>query len=204
MCDTLFDFPFLTCLTNFIQLDFQLRQSSHQNMLTREFVVFKLRYESFLCCNRLPTVEASLLTQIVFYLLTMSKLVTNIFLSHFQLSELLIFLVWDQPHFLFKAIPENPYYRSWLVIWDCAKVHPQERYFQWWHFQLDVFLVVIFKEYQLFSAFSINCDSRASSLVICLEHLLSIIHITISSFYMLCITNRLSFLVPNLAWVQMG
>ena len=53
---------YLTCLTNFIQLDFQLRQSSQQNLLTREFVVFKLRCKSFLCCNKLPTVETSLLT----------------------------------------------------------------------------------------------------------------------------------------------
>ena len=86
MCDAFFDFPFLTCPTNFIQLDFQLRQSSQQNLLTREFVVFKLRYESFLCCNRLPTVEASMLTQIVFYLLAMPKLVTNIFISHLSVK----------------------------------------------------------------------------------------------------------------------
>ena len=64
--------------------------------------------------------------------------------------------------------------------------------------------VVIFKEYELVPSFSINCDSRASSLVICLEHLLSRIHITVSSFYMLCITNRLSFLVPSLAWGPNG
>ena len=95
-------------LTSF-RFNFQLRQSSQQNLLTREFVVFKLRYESFLCCNRLSTVETSLLTQIVFYLLVMPKLVTNIFISHFQCVVSFSSSLSEIKHISFSnAIPRKP------------------------------------------------------------------------------------------------
>ena len=204
MCDALFDLPFWICLTNFIQLDFQLRQSSQQNLLTRKFVVFKLRCESFLCYNKLPTVETSLLTQIIFYLHAMPNLVMNIFLS--SLSEL-----WAShlPCLRSSTFPFQCYTRKPLLQKLTSDMRlcegPSTR---------KIFAVMTFSAWcipcchlqriPIVPAFSINCESRVSSLVICLEHLLSRIYITVSSFYMLCITNRLSFLVPSLAWVQMG
>ena len=77
---------------------------------TRIFIVLKLKYESFLFHNQLQYVEASVLTQIILYLLVILKLVMNIFFSNFQCSELLIFLVWDQTYFLFNSLPKNHYY----------------------------------------------------------------------------------------------